>query len=330
MSFGRTVDCNCVAYILANWNKPVQFLQTIKLTQCSRFFVLATTKLLPHMNVFISCRPCKHRIHQLDEDERRYASILLPLAKKRHQLLVTLLTANALAYEALPIFLDTLVPSWAAILLSTTIVMIFGEILPSAIFTGPDQLKLSSKVAPVVQLFLFVFYPWAVPLARLLDWIVQEDEHPEGYNRGELSALVKIQYEERFANKRRVNMREIKRQEKDAKWTALKKELFIEVDNDDLGEEQLRPPLHQQEVDLIQGALQMKTRLVMDVFTPLRHVYSIPDTMELDHDATAVIFSHGYTRIPVFRNSGDADNDDRVNVVGVLMTVSLLDVGKRY
>ena len=51
----------------------------------------------------------------------------MPLVERHHLLLVTLLMGNALAMEALPIFLDRLVPSWAAVLLSVTAVLIFGE-----------------------------------------------------------------------------------------------------------------------------------------------------------------------------------------------------------
>lgn len=72
----------------------------------------------------------------LDEDERRYASVLQPMVADRHRLLVTLLILNALAYETLPLFLDNMVPGWLAILLSTTLVLLFGEIVPSAIFIG--------------------------------------------------------------------------------------------------------------------------------------------------------------------------------------------------
>lgn len=62
------------------------------------------------------------------EDERRYATNLTPIVKDRHRVLVTLLIWNALAYETLPIFLCALVPRWVAILLSTTLLLVFGEI----------------------------------------------------------------------------------------------------------------------------------------------------------------------------------------------------------
>jgi hypothetical protein len=47
-------------------------------------------------------------------------------------LLVTLLLANAAAMEALPIFLDKMVPEWLAIILSVTAVLFFGEYVNSS------------------------------------------------------------------------------------------------------------------------------------------------------------------------------------------------------
>ena len=138
----------------------------------------------------------------IDEDEKLYAQTVLPIVEERHLLLVTLLLLNALAYETLPIFLDALVPSWMAILLSTTLVMFFGEILPSGIFMGPHQLYLGYKLAPLTRFFLWVMYPFAKPLALTLDYLVQGDAdgEDEGYHRGELSALVRIQYEDSKAH----------------------------------------------------------------------------------------------------------------------------------
>ena len=49
--------------------------------------------------------------------------------KNQHLLLCTLLIGNSLAMEALPIFLDTLVPPYVAILISVTLILAFGEVL---------------------------------------------------------------------------------------------------------------------------------------------------------------------------------------------------------
>jgi hypothetical protein len=58
------------------------------------------------------------------------------------ELAVTLLFCNAIAMEALPIFLDRLVPSVVAIIMSVTFVLIFGEVVPQAVCTAnPLQVR---------------------------------------------------------------------------------------------------------------------------------------------------------------------------------------------
>ncbi|EOD21325.1 hypothetical protein EMIHUDRAFT_469832 [Emiliania huxleyi CCMP1516] len=76
----------------------------------------------------------KERNVNESKTERGYATRILPLIRlsPRHQLLVSLLLLNAIANEAMPLFLDKLVPPWAAILISVTAVLFVGEIIPAA------------------------------------------------------------------------------------------------------------------------------------------------------------------------------------------------------
>jgi metal transporter CNNM len=292
----------------------------------------------------------------IDEQERKNAARLFPIVNDRHRLLVTLLILNALGYECLPIFLDRIVPTWAAVVLSTTLVLLFGEILPSALFTGPKQLALGSSMVPLVKLFLFVLFPIAAPVAKLLDRLVygesdrtQVHQDRSTYDRAELTALVRIQHEERIARKHRMvptrmpptspDSRE--RHDKRANWSALKREIverciereeyiaksYSEDDHDpadyEVPVEQLNPPLEPLEVDLVTGALQMKTRLVMDVYTPMRLVYAIPDNLTLDKLAITDIYSKGYSRVPVYR-CNPTDPTDPSAVLGFVMTRQLM------
>ena len=66
-----------------------------------------------------------------DANEISAAHSILPLIKKHHLLLVTLMLFNAVATEAMPIFLGALVPNYVAILISVTLVLIFGEVTQS-------------------------------------------------------------------------------------------------------------------------------------------------------------------------------------------------------
>lgn len=284
----------------------------------------------------------------LDDDEKRYAAALYPIVKERHILLVTLLIVDAIAYETLPLFLDKLMPAWAVLLLSTTLVLLFGEILPSAICMGPQQLQLGYYMLPPFKVLMFILYPVTKPCSLLLDYIVHgpdgEDETQEEYHRGELSALVKIQYEER--NKSKGGPSRIKVTEKKfpvrtlTHWSALKKEMLEAVNDrfnnleDDGGDEdddymplerELTAPMEKQEVDVVVGALQMKTRVATDVYTPRRHVYSIPHDLILDRDGLTAIYAEGYSRVPVYQNLRGRDQDiNRSCVVGFLMTRQLM------
>ena len=65
--------------------------------------------------------------------ERKRAAKLLPVIARPHWMLCTLVLINAACMEALPIFLDRLLDPIAAVLLSVTAILIFGEILPQAI-----------------------------------------------------------------------------------------------------------------------------------------------------------------------------------------------------
>jgi len=56
--------------------------------------------------------------------------------------------------HAVPVILDTLVPSWAAVLVAVTGVLFFGEIIPSAVFTGAHERSIKITYGTTT-----VFYP---------------------------------------------------------------------------------------------------------------------------------------------------------------------------
>ena len=61
------------------------------------------------------------------DSEKKHARRIIPIVKRHHLLLVTLLLGNAAAVEAMPIFLDRISDPITAILVSVTAVLIFGE-----------------------------------------------------------------------------------------------------------------------------------------------------------------------------------------------------------
>ena len=125
-----------------------------------------------------------------------HALEVLPLIEKHHLLLVSLLLWNATASEALPVFLGTLVPGWLAIVLSVTLVLFVGEIIPAAVMTGPKQLQIAAKFIPVVYVVISIFFLIAYPISYVLDTLIGHDAGVKVYNRRELTTMVSIQHEE--------------------------------------------------------------------------------------------------------------------------------------
>ena len=123
------------------------------------------------------------------QTEQGQARKLQPLLKRRHLLLVTLLVGNAAAMEALPIFLDKIVPEFVAIILSISLVLVFGEIIPQALFTK-YRLYIGSALSPLVWILLVAVLPVTFPIAAFLDCCLGTD-HPTIYRRAELKELTK-------------------------------------------------------------------------------------------------------------------------------------------
>ncbi|TKY45770.1 DUF21 domain-containing protein [Spatholobus suberectus] len=109
----------------------------------------------------------------------------------QHLLLCTLLIGNSLAMEVLLCsshFLDALVHPAVAILISVSLILMFGEILPQAICTRYG-LTVGATLAPLVRVLLLVFYPVSYPISKVLDWMLGKG-HAALLKRAELKTFV--------------------------------------------------------------------------------------------------------------------------------------------
>lgn len=122
--------------------------------------------------------------------DQKYAAKILPVVKNQHLLLCTLLIGNALAMEALPIFLDALVTAWGAILISVTLILMFGEILPQAVCSRYG-LAVGAAMTPVVRMLVILFFPLTYPISKLLDFLLGKG-HVALFRRAELKTLVNM------------------------------------------------------------------------------------------------------------------------------------------
>ena len=91
--------------------------------------------------------------------EKEYSKIILPVLSNHHWLLCTLLLMNSFAMEALPVFLDRVFSRLTAVIISVTLLLIFGEVIPQALCTGPRQIQIAAMAAPMTRFLMIVSWP---------------------------------------------------------------------------------------------------------------------------------------------------------------------------
>ncbi|XP_061766193.1 metal transporter CNNM1 isoform X2 [Nerophis ophidion] len=74
--------------------------------------------------------------------------------------------------------------------------------------------------------------------------------------------------------------------------------------------------LVKEELNIIQGALELRTKTVEDVLTPLPDCYMLGSDAVLDFGTMSDVMQSGFTRIPVYEN-------ERSNIVGILFVKDL-------
>ncbi|XP_058084345.1 DUF21 domain-containing protein At4g14240-like isoform X3 [Magnolia sinica] len=127
-------------------------------------------------------------------DEKKQAASILPVLQKQHHLLVTLLLCNACAMEGLPICLDRILHPLFAIVMSVTLVLAFGEVIPQAI-CARYGLSVGANFVWLVRILMIICYPIAYPMGKLLDYLLGHNES-ELFRRAQLKALVSIHGQE--------------------------------------------------------------------------------------------------------------------------------------
>lgn len=96
------------------------------------------------------------------------AQRVLPLRRKVHLTLASILLTNVAAVSATSLVLEPVFNGWVAGFLGTILIVIFGEVIPQALF-GKDPLKWAARFSPVLWFMRYVTYVLSKPLQLLLD-----------------------------------------------------------------------------------------------------------------------------------------------------------------
>ncbi|WFC96734.1 cell agglutination protein Mam3 [Malassezia brasiliensis] len=125
------------------------------------------------------------------EQERKNATKVMRLLERgRHWVLVVLLLGNVIVNETLPIFLSEFGSGLSAVIVSTVLIVIFGEIVPQSI-CARYGLQIGAMCAPLVHLAMILMAPVAWPTAKLLDYCLGE-EYGTTYRKAELKTFVAL------------------------------------------------------------------------------------------------------------------------------------------
>ncbi|KDN43217.1 DUF21-domain-containing protein [Tilletiaria anomala UBC 951] len=125
------------------------------------------------------------------DKQKMYARKIMPVRKDGHLLLTTLLIANMITNETLPIVADPLLGGgFRAVIFSIVVIVIFAELIPQSVCSRYG-LVVGAYMALPTRIIILVLWPVAWPVSRILHAALGP-HHGIIYRRGELKELVNI------------------------------------------------------------------------------------------------------------------------------------------
>lgn len=187
------------------------------------------------------------------------AKRVLPIRRNTHLILAAILLTNVAAVSATSLVLERRLNGFVAGAASTLLIVVFGEIVPQALFSH-HALGATSRLVPALKIMAAITYPIAKPLQLLLDALFGRSEKRQLQSRQELGIIV-------------------------AEHSAQQMGSESELDAD--------------EVEIMRGALSLSEKRVRDIMTAIKHTYWLtPDTV-IDGQRIDEIKAQGWSRIPV-------------------------------
>ncbi|KAI0356283.1 DUF21-domain-containing protein [Trametes cingulata] len=123
--------------------------------------------------------------------QKKYADKILPIRKNGHLLLISLLLANMIVNEALPIISEPVLGGGIeSVVVSTVLIVIFSEIIPQSLCTRYG-LAIGAQMAWFVRILILVIGIVSWPVAKLMEFILGP-HHGIMYRRAELKELIAL------------------------------------------------------------------------------------------------------------------------------------------
>jgi len=117
------------------------------------------------------------------------ASVVYRLRKNGNLLLCTILIGNVLVNNILAIYMSEMFTGTTAVIVATSLVVVFGEILPQAICSR-YPLEIGAKAAPVFRIFMYALWVICWPLSKIMDYFLGP-EPPVRHTKFELGEMIR-------------------------------------------------------------------------------------------------------------------------------------------
>ena len=122
--------------------------------------------------------------------DRRYAARILTVRKDGNLLLCTLLWGNMLVNSLLSVTMAGLGGELVGVLVSTPLLVLFGEILPQSVCSRYG-LRVGSFFTPFLRIMILIMYPISKPISLALDHFLGE-EIGTLYSKKEMQSLLQM------------------------------------------------------------------------------------------------------------------------------------------
>lgn len=228
------------------------------------------------------------------------AEIIYPVRKRGNLLLCTLLLGNVAVNTALSIFLGSITSGIIAGITATSLIVIFGEIIPQA-FCSRYAMIVGAKTIWLVKIFILILYPVAFPLSLILNKILG-NELPTIWSKNELREIIKFHENSKDseidADEERIMLGALSYSSKTAKDIMTPRTIMFTLEIDSTLDKKTiqgikrhgftRIPVYKKQIDNIIGILNVKDILGLEPGAKTANVYRqngityVPETKKLD------------------------------------------------
>lgn len=180
--------------------------------------------------------------------------------------------------------------------LSVSGVLVFGEIIPQAVCSRYG-LAISARCAWLIWFLIALVFPVSYPISLLLDCILGHESTM--YRRAEIKQFIGMHAEQSSRNGS---------VQGDASGSG------SGIGGGGGGSEHT---LTVDEANVIRAAIDLSSKTVADVMTPIDDVFMVDETTQLTRPVMEMLVQRGFSRVPIYRR-------DRAHVVGVLLMKQLI------